>query len=289
MADEYMVSGDGRKPKLIAPPNACETHSHIYGPADEYQRFPGRNPSFGASIEEYEKMLNRLGIERCVIVQPSLYSTDNRCTLDAIQHFGLSRARGVAVTQKDVTAKELKYLHDAGMRGLRFYLIVDDYTLNDVPEMAARVAPFGWHIQIQNRDNWLPSAIPILEKLPVDVVVDHIGRTPPENGVSDKGFQDLLRFMESGKCWVKISAPYLASIDGPPNYDDVGEKVRELVSVRPDRLVWGANWPHPHHSRQEDKPEEADCLDMLLDWIPDETTRNAILADNAAVLYDFVN
>lgn len=289
MTDEYMVSGDGRKPKLVTPPLACETHSHIYGPADVYPRFPGRNPDFGASIDEYEKMLNRLGIERCIIVQPSRYSTDNRCTLDAIRHFGLSRARGVAVTAKDVTGKELQRLHDAGMRGIRFYLIVNDYTLDDLPQMANLVAPFGWHVQVQNRGNWLPSAMPILEKLPVDVVVDHIGRTPPENGIHDPGFQALLRFMETGKCWVKISAPYLASIDGPPNYDDVGEKVRMLVSVRPDRLVWGANWPHPQHNRPEDKPEEADCLDVLLEWVPDEATRNAILADNAAVLYDFDN
>lgn len=285
--DAYMVSGDGRKPRLITPPKACETHSHIYGPAETYPRFPGRNPDFGAAIDEYEKMLNRLGIERCVIVQPSLYSADNRCTLDALRHFGLSRARGVAVTTRAVTTAEIQRLHDAGMRGVRFYLIVDDYTIADVPRMAELVAPFGWHIQIQNRGNWLPSAIPILEKLPVDVVVDHIGRTPPENGVNDPGFRALLRFMETGKCWVKISAPYLASIDGPPHYADAGQKVRALVSVRPDRLVWGANWPHPHHKRPEEKPEEADCLDVLLDWIPDAATRNAILADNAAVLYDF--
>lgn len=286
MNDDYRVSGDGRKPRLIAPPKACETHSHIYGPADKYPRFPGRKPDFGASIEAYETMLNRLGIERCVIVQPSLYSTDNRCTLDAIEHFGRSRARGVAVTDKDVTAEELQQLHNAGMRGLRFYLIVDDFRMDDVPEMAKRIAPFGWHLQIQNRGNWLLDAIPILEKLPVDVVVDHIGRTPPENGVDDPGFRALLRFMETGRCWVKISAPYLASMDGPPNYTDVGDKVRALVSVRPDRLVWAANWPHPHHT-PGNRPEEADCLDVLLDWVPDATTRDAILADNPAVLYGF--
>lgn len=286
MNDEYLASGDGRKPRLITPPKACETHSHIYGPADKYPRAPGRKPSFGASLEAYETMLKRLGIERCVIVQPSLYSTDNRCTLDAIRYFGLSRARGVAVTRKDVTREELQRLHAAGMRGLRFYLIVDDFSLADVPEMAQRIAPLGWHLQIQDRGNWLPEAIPILMKLPVEVVVDHIGRTPPENGVNDPGFQALLLFMETGRCWVKISAPYLASSDGPPHYADVGAKVRALVSVRPDRLVWGANWPHPHHT-PGNKPEEADCLDALLDWVPDAAIRNAILADNPAKLYHF--
>ncbi len=284
---EYRVPGEGRKPRLITPPKACETHSHIFGPADKYPRFPGRRPpNWTASLDAYQAMLRRLGMERCVIVQPSLYSTDNRCTLDAIRDLGLSRSRGVAVTKKDVSPKELQRLHDAGVRGLRFYLIVDDFRMSDAPEMARRIAPFGWHLQVQDRGNWLPGAIPILEKLPVDIVIDHVGRTPPENGVNDPGFGALLRFIETGRCWVKISAPYLASSDGPPRYADVGEKVRALVSVRPDRLVWAANWPHPNHT-PGNKPEEADCLDVLLDWVPDAAIRNAILAENPAKLYDF--
>ena len=284
---EYRVPGEGRKPRLITPPKACETHSHIFGPADKYPRFPGRRPpNWTASLEAYQAMLRRLGMERCVIVQPSLYSTDNRCTLDAIRDLGLSRSRGVAVTKKDVSPKELQRLHDAGVRGLRFYLIVDDFRMSDAPEMARRIAPFGWHLQVQDRGTWLPGAIPILEKLPVDIVIDHVGRTPPENGVNDPGFGALLRFVETGRCWVKISAPYLASSDGPPRYADVGEKVRALVSVRPDRLVWAANWPHPNHT-PGNKPEEADCLDVLLDWVPDAAIRNAILAENPAKLYDF--
>lgn len=284
--DEYMVSGEGREPRLIAPPKACETHSHIYGPIDQYPRYPGRKPNFGASLEAYQTMLKRLGIERCVIVQPSLYSTDNRCTLDAIERIGQSRARGVVVTKKDISQAELQSMHDAGVRGLRFYLLVDDFVMSDAPEMAEKIAPLGWHLQVQDRGNWLPDAMPMLKNLPVDIVVDHVGRTPPENGVNDPGFQALLRLMETGRCWVKISAPYLASLDGPPNYEDVGDKVRALVAVRPDRLVWAANWPHPNHT-PGNKPEEADCLDVLLDWVPDEATRNAILADNAAILYDF--
>ncbi len=283
----YMVSGDGRKPRLVAPPKACETHSHIFGPPDRYPPVPGRTPAFGASVGSYLAMLDRLGFERAVIVQPSLYGADNSCTLDAIREIGLDRARGVAVTGKDVSDAELRELHEAGIRGLRFYLLVDDFALEDAPEMAKRIAPFGWHIQAQAEGDWLPDALPVLENLPVDVVIDHVGRLSPEAGVDDPGFRGLLRFMETGRCWVKISAPYLSTIDGPPHYADVGERVRALVAARPDRLVWAANWPHPHHTGPHDRPEEADILDPLLDWAPDEKIRNAILADNAAVLYDF--
>ena len=286
--DDYMVTGEGRKPRLIAPPKACETHSHIFGATDRFPRFAGRKPNYGASLEAYEAMLKRLGFERCVIVQPSLYSTDNSCTLDAIERLGQTRARGVVVTRKDIKLDELRRLHQAGVRGIRFYLLVDDFIMSDAPEMAKKIAPLGWHLQVQDRGSWLQESIPMLKKLPVDVVVDHIGRTPPENGVNDPGFLALLRFMETGRCWVKISAPYLASLDGPPHYKDVGEKVQALVAARPDRLVWAANWPHPNHT-PGNKPEEADCLDVMLDWIPDQDIRNAVLADNAAVLYGFEN
>ena len=282
----YTVSGDGRKPKLQAPPKACETHSHVIEPADKYPRVPGRKPSFSGPLTAYETLLKRLGMERCVIVQPSIYGTDNRCTLDAIAYFGQSRARGVAVTGKDVSHEELQRLHDGGMRGLRFFLLVNDFVMEDAPQMARRIAPFGWHLQVQGRGNWLTDTIPLLRRLPVDIVIDHVGRTPPENGVNDPGFQALLRFLETGQCWVKISAPELASSDGPPRFADVGEKVRALVAVRPDRLVWAANWPHPSHTPGS-KPEEADSLDCLLDWVPDAAVRNAILADNPGVLYGF--
>ena len=280
------VDGKGRVPRLKAPPKACETHSHIYGPFDQFPPRPDRKQHVEASLEAYETLLARLGFERGVIVQPSLYGSDNRCTLDAIARMGLHRARGVAVTTKDVTQQELQQLHDAGIRGNRFYLIVDDFTVDDLKPMAAKVAPFGWHLQVQNDGSWIADLIPAFRDLPVDVVIDHVGRTPAANGVSDPDFQALLRFMETGKCWVKISAPYLQSTDGPPNYTDVGAKVRALVDVRPDRLVWAANWPHPNYP-PDAKPEEADCLDPLLEWVPHDATRNAILADNPARLYGF--
>lgn len=288
MTEPSPINGQGRRPRLVTPPLACETHSHIYGTPEKYPHWPGRKPHVPATLEAYETLLARLGFERGVIVQPSLYGHDNTCTLEAMARMGLDRARGVAVTRKDVTLDELKDLHAKGMRGLRFYFIVDDFTPADVAPMADKIAPLGWHVQVQGDGNWLLDMLPTLQGLPsdVDVVIDHVGRTPAENGINDPNFVALLKFLETGKLWVKISAPYLQSTDGPPHYADVGEKVRALVSVRPDRLVWAANWPHPNFP-PDAKPEEADCLDPLLDWVPDEATRNAILADNPGRLYDF--
>jgi len=283
-----LINGRGRAPKLVVPPHACETHSHIYGSPEKYPHLAGRTSHVEASLEAYETLLSRLGFERGVIVQPSLYGADNTCTLEAMARMGPKRARGVAVTRTDVDRAELERLHDAGMRGLRFYLLVNDFVVGDLGPMARKVAHLGWHVQVQADGDWLADLAPTLQSLPVDVVIDHVGRTPAENGVEDPNFLALLRLLETGKVWVKISAPYLQTTVGPPTYADVGDKVRAMVGVRPDRLVWAANWPHPNFA-PDAKPEEADCLDPLLDWVPDEAQRNAILADNPAKLYGFDN
>ena len=287
------MTGNGRSPLLTVPPHSCEAHSHIYGPESEYPFWPGRPKDPPASVVAYNQMLNRLGFERAVIVQPAAYGTDNRCTIDAIAARGLQTTRGVCVTKKDVSAEELQSLHDQGMRGLRFFLMADDFVLTDALSMAKKIEPFGWHIQFQDEGDWLEAAVPVFEELPVDSVVDHIGRTGAGSTVDNRGFQILLKFMETGRCWVKISAPYYMTSDGykpldgsAPDYAMLKDHVQALVDVRPDRLVWGANWPHPQFPLN-DKPEEADCLDALLEWVPDGTIRNKILVDNPNLLYGF--
>jgi len=276
----------GRRPRLVAPPGACDTHSHVYAPREQCPHHPGRTPDLVAGVDAYRAMLARLGVERAVIVQPSLYSFDNRVTLAAIAELGLHRARGVAVCRPEASDGALDALDEQGIRGLRFFLLVDDVGLDVIEPMARRCADRGWHVVVQGRGEWLDEALPVLARLPCPVVIDHLGRTPAAAGVAHPGFQGLLRLMESGKCWVKISAPYLTSDSGPPDYADVAPRVRALVDTRPDRLLWAANWPHPN-SPVDAKPEEADCLDPLLDWVPDEATRRMILAGNPAALYGF--
>jgi D-galactarolactone isomerase len=288
MSDQAQMTHSGRKPRLIAPPGACETHSHIYGAKDKYPHHPGRHPDLLADVPMFEAMLDTIGFERAVIVQPSLYSFDNRATLDAIATMGLHRTRGVAVCPSDVSDAELDSLHEQGIRALRFFLLVDDIGLDVIEPMAKKCADRGWHVVVQGRDEWLHDALPILTKLPCPVVIDHLGRTPVAAGVDHEGFSGMLKFLESGRLWVKISAPYLTSERGPPNYEGCAERVRALVSTRPDRLMWAANWPHPG-SPITDKPDEADCLDPLLGWAPDEAVRKMILADNPAALYGFEN
>ncbi len=155
---------------------------------------------------------------------------------------------------------------------------------DDVRAIAARVAPLGWHVQMQLDGRELPTHAALLAALPTDVVIDHNGKflvpVPPD----DPSFVALLRLLDSGRCWVKLSAPYETSKTGAPRYEDVSVLARALVARNPERCVWASNWPHPG---QNPPPSSAAMLDLLLDWAPDEATRTRILVDNPARLYGF--
>jgi D-galactarolactone isomerase len=272
------------KPKLKTPPLACDTHMHFYDP--RYPFAPGAviTPP-PALVPAYRTLQQRLGLERVVIVQPSGYGLDNRCTLDAAAAIG-KRARCVVVVDTSVTDAELERLTKAGARGIRFFMLPGGVLPWEILEtMAARVHEFGWHVQLQLDGRLLPERQAMLMRLPGPLVVDHVGKFLEPVPQSHPAFLTLLRLMETGRCWVKLSAPYETSQVGPPHFSDVGDLAKALVSVAPDRMLWASNWPHP--SEGADKPDDAMLLDLLLEWAPDETVRRHILTDNPAKLYGF--
>jgi D-galactarolactone isomerase len=153
--------------------------------------------------------------------------------------------------------------------------------------VAARIAPLGWHVCVQGHGDWLVGMADRLSSLPVDFVVDHMGRIPVESGVDNPAFVALLRLLETGRCWVKLSAPYHVSHTGKPGYADVGERGRTLVAVAPERMLWASNWPHPSVKNGAAIPDDADLLNLLLDWVPNSAALRRILAANPAKLYGF--
>jgi D-galactarolactone isomerase len=124
----------------------------------------------------------------------------------------------------------------------------------------------------------------MLKHLPCDLVVDHVGRFMGPVPTDHPAFKVLLGFLETGRCWVKLSAPYESSESGPPDWADITAEARALVKAAPERMLWASNWPHPG---QKNPPDEADLLDLLLDWVDDEAVRNRILTENPADLYGF--
>lgn len=273
-------------PRTKAPAGTCDCHLHIYGPRDEYPEAPTSPfPTPDAPVAAYRKVMARLGIERAVVVQPSAYGRDNRCTMDAVAELG-DIARAVVVVDTSTGDEEMERLTRGGARAVRFHMLPGGVLPWDMLDaIAARVTDFGWHIQLQLDGRLLPERRTQIEAWPGTIVIDHTGKFLEPVAPTDPAFKVLLDLLDSGRCWVKLSAPYETSKAGPPDYADVGALASALIEAAPERMLWATNWPHP--SAQKNPPDDAVMLDMLAHWCDDEATRNRILAVNPAEVYGF--
>jgi 2-pyrone-4,6-dicarboxylate lactonase len=279
-----------QRPRLAFPHNSCDAHVHVFGPQDRYPHgpTPGYIPNL-ATVEQLRAMLHTIGCARAVIVQPSYYGADNSCTVDALIA-GQGSFRGVACVTADVSDAELDALHAAGVRGAR----VNVKAANGVPDMtvvngvAERIKRLGWHVQLFFHGDTMPTLDESLAKLPVDVVIDHIGYVRATDGVHGKGFQMLMRLARSGRVWFKLSAPYRQS-DKAPHFEDVAPLAHALYAAAPDRCVWASDWPHA--SRNDTGiirvPNDGELADAFINYFPDAADRQRILVDNPARLYGF--
>jgi len=274
-----------KKPKLVAPRGACDTHMHFYG--KEGTQAPGTFLPGYFPVEDYQAMQKRVGLERVIVVQPNAYADDNAVTLASIKQIGLKNAKGVAVVKPGVEDAELERLTKGGICAIRIMTLHGGTLGFDVMDgLMARVHPFGWHANIQLDGRELPKFEAQIKKLPGRFVIDHTGKFLEPVETNSEPFKCLLRLVDTGRCWVKLSAPYETSKTGAPKYEDVGRLAKALVRHAPQRMLWASNWPHPS-ARKPTPPDDADMLDLLLDWAPDDKTRKQILADNPAELYGF--
>jgi D-galactarolactone isomerase len=271
-------------PKLKAPPGTCDTHMHIYEAGYPVRPEVAKPPV--APVADYMKLCQQLGITRSIFVQANAYGADNSCMLAAMKAYG-PNARGVAVVTPDVSDAELQRLTKAGIRAVRFMLLPGGFlTLDVFDKLTARVHEVGWHVNLQIDGRTFPELEARLRTVKGDLVVDHVGKFLEPVPVDHPGFRSLLKLLETGRTWVKLSAPYEVSKVGRPLYGDVGALAKALVKAAPDRMLWASNWPHPSASAAN-KPDDAELLDLLLDWAPDDATRRKILVDNPARLYGF--
>jgi 2-pyrone-4,6-dicarboxylate lactonase len=282
------------RPASPPPPQACDTHAHVFGPASQFPYADDRSYTPpDAPLAKYLGMLDRLGLARGVLVQGSAHGRDNAAMLDALaRHPG--RLRGVAVADADTLPAELRRWAALGVRGLRFNHFFRGGGLHyrgGVPLAAAHalaplMAELGWHLQLWIDVKDLPDTIPILKALGLPVVIDHMGRTDARAGTSAPGFQSLVRLVGDGGCWVKLSGAHRLSTQAP-DYSEVRPFHEALVRANPDRLVWGTDWPHPRI--EGDMPDAGRLLDLFQQWTPDQDMRRRILAANPARLYGFAD
>ncbi|MGW1742928.1 amidohydrolase family protein [Nocardia sp. NPDC001965] len=274
-----------RPPSEPLPPGACDTHFHVFGPVDRYPYVEPRTYTpADAFLRHYLDVCHIVGIDRAVLVQPSVYGTDHRLLVDALNAHP-DRLRGVAVAQTDVADRELERLHVAGVRGLRINpRYPNSVTLADLDAIAARLADLGWHIQVILDAEDIAEHAETLARLPVPVVIDHMGMLPAAGALASRAFAALQHLLTDAGAWVKLSAPYFISPDRP-HHDDTIELMAALYSIAPSRTVWGSNWPHPGLAAPA--PEEGDLLDLLSRAIPAAADLAAILVHNPARLYGF--
>ncbi|HUA55026.1 MAG TPA: amidohydrolase family protein [Candidatus Sulfotelmatobacter sp.] len=285
-------------PSFAVPPGACDCHVHVIGDPARYPMAAGRvyTPP-QASVDALLALQRALHLDRVVVVQPSIYGSDNRCMMDAVRQLG-ARARGIAVIDDDVTDNDLDDMQHVGIRGVRINL----ETAGDTGMSAARVKFWAagarisgrdWHIQCYARLSVVAALKDDLGALPVPVVLDHFGGAHADGG--QPGFSALLELVRTRSVYVKLSAVNRVSM--LPGYGDVAPLARALIEAGPDRMLWGSDWPHTNSARtpgrgvEDISPftpvDDGVALNLLADWAPDPTVRRQILVDNPARLYKF--
>jgi D-galactarolactone isomerase len=264
------------------PSNATDCHVHLYEP----QRFPLPSSVPTATWRDYQGVQQKLGLQRAVLVQPNGYGFDNACLLDGLLQAGDS-ARGIAVIKPQTPFSEILALHEAGVRGVRFMLIPGAggaLGWEALEPLSAKIAELGWVINLQLDGRDLARHEAQLRALPGKLSIDHTGKFLEPVGTGHAGFQALLRLLDCGNTWVKVSAPYETSKVGAPHYDDVSVLAKALVAAHPARCLWASNWPHPG---RDPVPDDGSMLELLNHWAPDEKVREQILVNNPAQLYHF--
>lgn len=273
-------------PRLFVPPNACDSHIHIFDrrfretlPADDMSAIP-------CTVSAYAEVQRALKIERAIVVTPRNFDTDNAVIVDAIAQMGLHRARGVAVLRPDVSDSELRLLHEQGIRGIRFTLYTPEHaptSFDMVEPLAGRIEKLGWHLQLHWTAEQIVAHEALLDRLPVEVVFDHLGRLPASTGLDHPAAAIIERLLRGNRAWIKLSAPYLNSVNAKQsNYEDVDKVAKHWIKVAPYRVVWGSDWPH---TSLKSPPSTAVFLKKLFSWVDDQISLDRILVSNPTRLY----
>ncbi|MBJ7473706.1 MAG: amidohydrolase family protein [Betaproteobacteria bacterium] len=282
------------RPQFKLPKGAVDTHCHVFGPSHEFPFAPERKYTpCDASKEQLFALRDHLGFDKNVIVGASCHGTDNRALVDALIH-SQGKARGIATVGRNITDAELNSLHAAGVRGVRFNFIkrLVDFTPKDaLMEVAARIAPLGWHIVVYFEAVDLPELWDFFTQLPTIVVVDHMGRPNVSKDINGPEFGLLIRLLsEHENIWTKVTCPERLSMQGPKAihgelkpYQDVIPFGKLLVERFPNRVLSGTDWPHPNLT--DHMPDDG----LLVDWIPHIAPtcelQHQLLVDNPNRLY----
>jgi 2-pyrone-4,6-dicarboxylate lactonase len=275
------------KAKFVAPAGACDTHLHVYGPSEIYPLVAERNytPDPRSTLDDYLKVHRPLGLERAVIVTGSANGTNNQVTMDALARMD-GKFKGLALLNAAITDADLLRLKDGGFTGFRVKANgKGGSSFDETKKLIARVRGFDWHVEFMSQSMAeVIGAVPFLRSLQLPYVFDHVAHAEPRQNDHDREFNELLAILKNEKhAWISLYGFYQSSESGPPSYADMVDVVRAIIEARPDRVIWGSNWPHAGIAVP--MPNDGNLIDFLLAAAPAENTRKLILADNPAKLY----
>jgi 2-pyrone-4,6-dicarboxylate lactonase len=279
-----------RRPGFALPKGSIDTHVHVFGPGYALSAGRGYNPPH-STLADLEHLHAALGIHRVVFTQPSVYGTDNSAILDAMAALNRetpNRARAVVALAMDASEKRLAALDAAGVRGVR--LNTDNkggmpIAIAEIPELAARIGPFGWHLEFLFPGKDIVELMPVFTVLKVPMSIAHFAYQPASAGVGPPGFRALIELARRGNTWIKISGANRVSAGDLPPYDDVKPLAQALIDAAPERIMWGTDWPHPN--KYVANPNDGDLVDAFGDWVGDDGMRRKIMVDTPAAFYRF--
>lgn len=272
-----------RRPKLAVPLGACDCHFHIFGPQAVYPLHPECPVELeDSTFDDWERMQEALGLSRGLLVA----SGGHRYSYEHVLHWltkAPDRLRGVVILPPEVTEGELRILAGAGVVGLRMFGALGINPRID-RNLIARAQDHGIHPHylVKTPEQFMEWRDDILQA-PGDFVLEHSGRPRPSDGLDAPQFKTVLDMLDSGRCWVKLSPRFSQQAVLP--FADTIPFIQKLVAHAPDRMLWGTDWPHSDYF--DPMPNDADLVDLMLEWVPDEAIRNVIFVNNPERLFRF--
>ena len=272
------------------PAGSCDCHAHLFGPQQNYpyKNYRSYTPH-DATERDYRHLLQKLGFQRAVLVQPSVYGTDNSKLLDTLSSLPQKdemQWRGIAVIDNSVSDEELFMMNTLGIKGIRFNLLFKGGTnLDELLILANRIKNLQWHVQLLLDFSTNDIPLSLLHSLPVPCIIDHMGHIPTHKGINNLGFQSLMRLLDKGNSWVKISGFNRISSKPKAPFTDIDPFSNVLIKNYSERCVFGTDWPHVQ--LKAPMPNDTDLVNEFLRLVSDSLAQQQILVENPKKLYGF--